>query len=49
MKCSAELTLSAECTRPIKLTSFSLNSNNAHSYIYVQYVNLIFMDPCIVV
>jgi hypothetical protein len=39
MKCSAELTLSAECTRPIKLTSFSLNSNNAHRYSYVQYVS----------
>jgi hypothetical protein len=33
MKCSAELTLSAQCTRPVKLTSFSLNLSNSYSYL----------------
>jgi hypothetical protein len=35
MKCSAELTLSAQSTRPVKLTSFSLNLHSSHNYLYL--------------
>lgn len=47
MKYGAKLTLSAQCTRPVKLTSFSLKAVQTVAYIYVLYVSFAKVWPSV--